>query len=92
MTPAQLKRKVVAADHDTFFFTRNNMKFAGDTMKNFGVREAVVDLNDGVTKDVKAWELYRKKTTPKGMKGSFFFDTVTFERCRVASHRSAFTD
>lgn len=82
MTPAELKRKVIAADPETFFFTRNNMKFAGDTMKNFGVRAAVVDLNDGVTKDVKVWELYRKQTTPKGMSGSFFFDAVTFERCR----------
>lgn len=67
MTPYELKRKYKEAHPDNYFFTRNNMKFAGDTMRNFGVRDAGTH-----------WELYRKKPVLFGGLSAFYFDKQTF--------------
>ena len=37
MTPYELKRQYESAHPDGLFFSRNNMKFLGDTMSNYGV-------------------------------------------------------
>ena len=67
------------------FFSRDSMKFFGDTMKNYGVRSAVVvtnyDKNDnwvdsGVS--VEVWELYRRHAVKHGLTKSAYFDKKTF--------------
>lgn len=73
MTASELKNKIVATGKAPFFFTRNNMKFAGDTMKNFGVRSTEYN-------GVECWELYRKHPTIKGFSGSFYWNKETFTR------------
>lgn len=87
MTPSELKYHVEQSNDDSKFFSRENMKFAGDTMKNFGVHQNVVPV--GVTyengictefKSVKVWELYRKNATRKGFGGSFYFNRVDYTR------------
>lgn len=67
MTPSELKRKYENAHPDGLFFSRNNMKFLGDTMSNYGVRDAVTH-----------WELYRKRPVKAGVRNSVFFEKDTF--------------
>lgn len=78
MTASQLKYNHELANPDSLFFSRNNMKFAGDTMANFGVRQ-VKKFVDG--EPVELWELRRKTPVKCGMKHSFFFDK-DFNRVR----------
>lgn len=59
MTPSKLKYHVEQADPDTNFFNRRTMMFFGDTMKNYGVRSAVVDTYS--EQGVEVWELYRRR-------------------------------
>lgn len=61
--------KYVVEQTGSYFFTRSTMKFFGDTMKNYGVRE----LSD-------CYELYRKKPVKHNQTGSSFFDKKTFIR------------
>lgn len=69
MTPSELKYNVEQAGYSPYFFTRKTMKFFGDTMRNYGVR----DLGD-------RWELYRKKPVKHGLRGSAYFSKDTFKR------------
>ena len=87
MTPSELKVAVEAAGHESHFFDRSTMKFFGDTMKNYGVRERLIQcdydragnyVEGGTT--VKVWELYRKHPVKHGLQKSAFFDAGTFER------------
>jgi hypothetical protein len=68
MTPSQLKAKVEQGK-DSYFFTRDTMKFFGDTMRNYGVRS-----------NGNSWELYRKKPVKYGLINSAHFDKQTFNR------------
>ena len=67
MTPSELKRQYEIAHPDGLFFSRNNMKFLGDTMSNYGVRDAGTH-----------WELYRKRPVKAGVRNSMYFDKDTF--------------
>ena len=88
MTPSELKYSVEKTRHDSLFFSGQNMKFAGDTMRNYGVRSADVVTNydadgnyisgDSIT--VACWELYRKCPVKHGLKGSVYFCKTTFNR------------
>jgi hypothetical protein len=60
----------------SLFFTRNNMKHAGDTMANFGMVSVKVKKHTGET--VEAFHVYRKKRTKRGLLGSFYFEKETF--------------
>lgn len=60
MTASQLKAKLDA--RGSKWFSRENMKFAGDTMRNFGVRSATVD-------GVDCWQVYRKNPVKHGLVG-----------------------
>ncbi|HCR36138.1 MAG: hypothetical protein UR95_C0010G0007 [Parcubacteria group bacterium GW2011_GWC1_36_108] len=62
------------------------MKFAGDTMKNYGVRESAVitnyDNNGDYTESgivIECWELYRRKPVKHGLSKSAFFNKITFK-------------
>ena len=69
------------------FFSRESMRFFGDTMRNYGVRTATIqsnyDLNgeycdNGVM--IECWELYRKHPVKMGLKSSAYFDKKTYKR------------
>lgn len=69
MTPSELKYHVEQAGHCPYYFARDTMKFFGDTMKNYGVRDAG-----------DCWELWRKNPVKHGLQSSAFFNKQTFER------------
>lgn len=87
MTPSELKHHHNAAEVDCFFFSRDSMKHFGDSMKNYGVRSAVISVNysedgeylHGVTVNVNVWELYRKRPVKHGVTTSAFFSKSTFK-------------
>lgn len=85
MNASELKYNVEKTGSN--FFDRKSMKFFGDRMSNYGVREAEIvtsyDENDnyvenGVT--VKVWELYRRRPVLHGLSKSAYFDRITFAR------------
>ena len=67
MTPSELKYQY-EQKQDGYFFTRKTMKFFGDTMKNYGCRDAGTH-----------WELYRKHAVKYQLQSSHYFDKVTFD-------------
>lgn len=77
-TASDLKYYVELAGHDSHFFTRDTMRFFGDTMKNYGVSKVFVTLHSG--EKVPAYELFRRKPVKHGMKSSAYFDAETFAR------------
>ena len=72
MTASELKYQVEEHGNSPHFFTRSTMKFFGDTMSNYGVRD------NGET-----WELYRKHPVRNGLDSSAYFDKVTFSRVHI---------
>ena len=70
MTPSQLKARYENAKPDGLFFTRNNMKFAGDTMRNYGVTRFRHDGKEYA-------ELYRKRAVKHGLTSSVWFELET---------------
>jgi len=71
MTPSELKYNVERSGSEPYFFTRATMKFFGDTMANYGCRDAG-----------DCWELWRKRPVKGGLQNSAYFDKVTFKRVR----------
>lgn len=78
MTPSELKYHVEISGVDRYFFTRDTMKFYGDTMANYGVREATIQTHSRSV--VRVWELYRKRPVKLGLKDSAYFTQDTYER------------
>lgn len=87
MTPSDLKYHVEQNGREPHFFTRQTMKFFGDTMRNYGVRSATIWSNhysdgvystDGVEREV--WELFRRRPVKNGLSSSAYFDKNTFAR------------
>ncbi len=76
MTPSVLKQHVEAAGMERFF-ARGSMKFFGDTMRNYGVRSAVIQSLEG---QIDVWELYRKQPVKHGNQGSTYFCKQTFRK------------
>ena len=69
MTPSEIKYQYEQKHPQGRFFSRENMRFSGDTMRNFGVSDAG-----------DYWELYRKHRTKHGFISSFFFHKETFKQ------------
>jgi hypothetical protein len=89
MNASELKLKIEQATEGSRFFSKENMRFAGDTMANFGVQSTNLPVEDQETtppsiKEVVVWELYRKQPTRKGFLGSFYFRKDTYEQVRRA--------
>lgn len=77
-TASDLKFAVEQAGNAPKFFTRGNMKFLGDTMKNYAVRQPrEIETHDG---SVMAYELARKKPVKHGVNASVFFEINTFRK------------
>jgi hypothetical protein len=78
MNKKELKDKIEATG--SYFFTRNTMKFFGDTMKNYGVRTKSVKVETYTQGLVDCWELYRIHPVRHGLQDSAYFHKETFER------------
>jgi hypothetical protein len=53
MTASQFKAKLEEKFPKSYFFSKNTMRFFGDTMRNYGVRMSVIDTYN--EKDVPVW-------------------------------------
>ena len=87
MTASELKYRVQQSGNEQYFFTRETMKFFGDSMSNYGVRNTYVVSNydsDGnyIEQGIRlqAWELWRKRPVRRGLQSSAYFDPFTFRR------------
>lgn len=79
MTPSELKYQVESAGHSPHFFTRNTMKFFGDTMRNYGVRHhKEIITRNGIRQS--GYELYRKSPVKHGNQESAYFADDSFMR------------
>lgn len=77
-TASDLKYAVEQSGNEPYFFTHSTMKFFGDTMRNYGIRQArEIETLSG---PVLAYELVRKSPVKHGLQSSAFFDTVSFKR------------
>ena len=81
MTASELKYNVELSGSNPYFFVCKTMKFFGDTMRNYGVRSAIVDT--WTRQGVEVWELYRRKPIKHGLQQSAYFDKKTFNRVYV---------
>jgi len=88
MTPAELKAQVEQGP-DRFFFTRDTMRFFGDTMRNYGVRDGGEipyhwdDEGENYSetpRTIEVWELYRRHPVRHGQTVSAYFDKRTYRR------------
>ncbi len=84
-TSSDLRYAVEEAGHAPAFFTRDSMRFFGDTMRNYGVRRVTVTtiMGDAPT---EAYELYRRQPVRNGMDASAFFCAHSFRRlhgCKI---------
>ena len=87
-TASDLKMFVESAGHDSEFFTRSTMRFFGDTMRNYGLRQPQpVTLYDGST--VLAYELFRRRPVKHGLRASAWFNAETFARVFPANELPA---
>ncbi len=77
MTPSELKAMIEAKGTANHFFTRETMKFFGDTMSNYGVRETVIDTWS--EENVSVYELYRRHPVKHGLQTSAYFRKDTLE-------------
>lgn len=68
-TPYDLKYAVESCKSERYFFTRDTMRFFGDTMPNYGL----------IVHD-DCYELYRKKPVKHGLTSSAYFDKKTLKR------------
>jgi hypothetical protein len=79
MNKTELKYEVEKTN--PHFFTSKTMKFFGDTMKNYGVRSAVIDTYSAT--GVNCWELYRIHAVKHGLQDSAYFTKDTFHRVHI---------
>jgi hypothetical protein len=71
MTASRLKDLYCWNNPEGHFFDRNTMRFFGDTMRNFGVRDygSLTAMERGGIAEIDVWELYRKRPVAGGMYG-----------------------
>lgn len=67
MNASQLKYNHESLNPNSFYFTRDSMRFFGDTMQNYGVRT-----------HSDSYELYRKQPVKHGLNNSAYFDKTSF--------------
>ncbi len=95
MTPAELKYHVEQGQ-DRFFFTRETMRFFGDTMRNYGVRDGGAipyhwdDEGNNYNETlhmIEVWELYRKHPVKHGLSSSAYFAKTNYRRVICGHNR-----
>ena len=72
--------KYFVSETGSNFFERGSMKFFGDTMKNYGVRSAIIEQG---CQGLEVWELWRKSPVKHGLNKSTYFCKNTFNRVLV---------
>jgi len=80
ISASQLRAAHEEAHPESLFFSRNNMRFAGDTMANFAVAPDPVTFATYSGETVTCWRLYRRRPVKHGLRGSFYFECDTFRR------------
>ena len=75
-TSSDLKFHYETKFPNSLFFSHGNMKFEGDTMKNFGVRQPV-GITDVFGNKVVCYELFRRRPVKAGNQRSFWFEVKT---------------
>ena len=81
---SDLKYHVEQSGNEQHFSTRQTMKFFGDTMRNYGVRQPRL-ITTVLGESVMCYELYRRRPVNGGSQSSAFFCAETFKR--VFPHR-----
>ena len=81
MTSSELKAMIEARGTASHFFTRKTMKFFGDTMSNYGVRETVIDTWS--EENVLVYELYRRHPVKHGLQTSAYFRKDTLKTAHI---------
>ncbi len=76
MNKTELKYRVMATGSN--FFNRKTMKFFGDKMSNYGIRETTI--NTWTDENLPVFELYRRHAVKHGLTKSAYFDKKDFER------------
>lgn len=82
-TASDLKWHVEQSGNEPYFFTRETMKFFGDTMRNYGVRGPVeIEADNGFSRMGKnlVYELFRRRPVKHGLRESAYFCAETFKR------------
>jgi hypothetical protein len=71
MTASDLKNLYERNNPEGHFFDRDTMRFFGDTMRNFGVRDGgkIKTLTENGVAEVEVWALYRKRPVKNGLHG-----------------------
>jgi len=71
MTVSELKYLHEKNNPDSYFFSRRTMKFFGDTIGNFGVRDGgkIRMMTDNGIEEVEVWDLYRRHPVNGGLHG-----------------------
>jgi hypothetical protein len=82
-TASDLKYAVEQAGNCEHFFTRDSMKFFGDTMKNYGIRQPR-PVKNSLGETFQAYELTRRHPVKHGLQASAYFDAETFTRIHPA--------
>ena len=80
MTPAMLRAHVEEANHESYYFTRETMRFFGDTMANYAVTREPVTFQTYSGETVTCWELRRKRPVKHGNRAPAYFDVETFRK------------
>ena len=70
MTASELKYLYECNNPEGCFFSRENMRFAGDTMRNYGVWQVYI-MVEGVS--IPGYCLHRKRPVRWGLQTSAFF-------------------
>ena len=78
MTPSELKYEL--EQRGSYYFSRDTLKFFGDTIRNYGVRSKPVTITTSRGEEIQCWELYRRKPVKGGLWASAYFEVETFER------------
>ena len=77
-TASDLKFHVEQSGNEPHFFTRQTMRFFGDRMSNYGIRQPrEIQTHSG---PVMAYELTRRRPVKHGLQSSAWFHAETFAR------------
>ena len=82
MTKTELKNNVES--NGSYFFTRQTMRFFGDTMANYYVPKNPVQVKGYDGNFTQCWELQRRRPVKVGLCDSAFFSCVNFSRVHPA--------
>ena len=85
MTSSELKYLYETNEKETgkHFFTRNTMKFFGDTMSNYGVCKTIVNNKWDNSDSFECFKLYRKKPVKHNLQTDAFFSLKGEHLCGV---------